>query len=144
VKEVMHTADHIPLVVCGTGTEYAIREMDAKGIGAALVLDEKHRLEGIITDGDLRRALLTHEDIRKLNVEEIMSPRPKTVEPDQTAAEAIGLMELYGITHLVILDRQRRVQGVVHLHDLLGREDFRLNGASKLATRPDRRPDHSA
>ncbi len=144
VKEIMHTGDHIPLVVRGTGAEHAIREMDAKDIGATLVLDEEGRLEGIITDGDLRRALITKDDIRKLKVEEIMSPKPKTVEADQTAAEAIGLMELYGITHLVILNRRRKVQGVVHLHDLLGREDFRLNGASKLATRPDPRPDHSA
>ena len=143
VKEVMHTGDHIPLVVRGTGAGQAIREMDAKGIGATLVLDENGGLEGMITDGDLRRALITNEDIRELNVEEIMSPHPKTVEADQTAAEALGLMELYGITHLVILDRQRKVQGVVHLHDLLGREDFRLNGATELATGPNRRPDHS-
>jgi arabinose-5-phosphate isomerase len=143
VKEVMHTGDHIPLVVRGTGAGHAIREMDAKGIGATLVLDENGGLEGIITDGDLRRALITKEDISELNVEEIMSPHPKTVEADQTAAEALGLMELYGITHLVILDRQRKVQGVVHLHDLLGREDFRLNGPTKLTTGPNRRPDHS-
>ncbi len=144
VKEVMYTGDRIPSVVRGTGAGHAIREMDAKGIGATLVLDGRGRLEGIVTDGDLRRALITKEDIRVLKVEEIMSPHPKTVQADQTAAEAIGLMELYGITHLVILDRQKRVQGVVHLHDLLGREDFRLDGAPKLATRPDRRPDHSA
>ena len=46
-------------------------------------------------------------------------------------------MELYGITHLIILDREKRVKGVVHLHDLLGREEFRLNGGLSPTKRPD-------
>jgi arabinose-5-phosphate isomerase len=45
--------------------------------------------------------------------------------------EALGIMELYGITHLCIVDRERKVKGVVHLHDLLGREEFKLNGGFK-------------
>ena len=63
-----------------------------------------------------------------MKVEEVMSTSPKTIDEDQLAAEALGIMELHGITHLCIVDRQRRVKGVVHLHDLLGREEFRLNG----------------
>ncbi len=73
-----------------------------------------------------------------------MSSSPRTIDENQSAAEAMGVMELYEITHLVILDRQRRVKGVVHLHDLLGREDFRLNGGFEPSKRANYRCDHSA
>jgi arabinose-5-phosphate isomerase len=128
VKEVMFTGDHIPIVSIGSKVGQAIREMDAKGIGATLVVDRDRRLTGILTDGDLRRALIKQTDIHPLKVEEIMSSMPKTIDEESMAAEALGIMELYGITHLIILDREKRVKGVVHLHDLLGREEFRLNG----------------
>ncbi len=49
-------------------------------------------------------------------------------------AEALGLMELYAITHLVIVDGQIRVKGIIHIHDLLGREEFRLNGGLNSTT----------
>lgn len=143
VKEVMLTDDHIPMVVIGSKMKYALKEMDSKGIGATIVVDKDKRLAGILTDGDLRRVLTKRENISNLKVEEIMSPSPKTINEDQKAAEAIGLMELYGITHLCIVDRQKRVKGVVHLHDLLGREEFRLNGGFKLSTGDDNRPDNS-
>jgi arabinose-5-phosphate isomerase len=143
IKEVMFTDDHVPKVVMGSRVEHAIKEIDSKGIGATLVVDEKGKLSGIITDGDLRRVLTKKKTIHKLKVEEIMSLAPKTVEEDQTAAEALGIMELYGITHLVILDRDKKVKGVVHLHDLLGREEFKLNGGSVFSTGTHRRP-HNA
>lgn len=143
VKEVMFTDDHIPSVVLGSKVEHAIKEMDSKGIGATLVVDKDNRLAGILTDGDLRRALIKRKDIHSLQVEEIMSPSPKTIEEDQRAAEAIGIMELYEITHLVIVNKQKKVKGVVHLHDLLGREEFRLNGSSHLSTRSNHRPDNA-
>jgi len=95
---------------------------------ATVVVDESRRLSGILTDGDLRRALIGHKDIYSMKVEQIMTPSPRTIGEDLFAAEALGIMELYGITHLVILDREKRLKGVVHLHDLLGRGEFKLNG----------------
>ena len=142
VREVMFTDDHVPKVVMGSKVEEAIKEMDAKGIGATLVVDTADKLSGIITDGDLRRALTKRKNIHRMKVEEIMSTSPRTIEEDQMAAEALGIMELFGITHLVILDRKKRVKGVVHLHNLLGREEFRLNGGLSLSTGTDRRPDN--
>ena len=135
IKEVMLTGDHIPMVPLGTRLRDAIKEIDAKGIGATLVVDQTWRLEGILTDGDLRRALLQQDHMTDLKAEEIMSSSPRTIGETQTAAEALGIMELYGITHLCIVDRENRVKGVVHLHDLLGREEFRLNGGNKLTPR---------
>jgi arabinose-5-phosphate isomerase len=140
IKEVMFTDDHVPKVFLGSKVEHAIKDMDAKGIGATLVVDRDGRLSGIITDGDLRRALTKKKNIHALKVEKIMSTSPKTIDEDQTGAEAMGIMELYGITHLVILDRKKRVKGVVHLHDLLGREEFRLNGGPALSTGTNHRP----
>lgn len=128
VREVMFTGDNIPMVVLGSMLKDAIDEMDSKGIGAAVVVDGDTRMAGILTDGDLRRALIKQRDIHLLKVEEAMTTSPKTIDEDMTAAEALGIMELYGITHLIILDRDKRLKGVVHLHDLLGREEFRLNG----------------
>ena len=129
VKEVMLTDDQIPKVSVGSLVRAAIEMIDAKGIGATLVVDRNQELAGIISDGDLRRSLMTRESIHKMRAEEIMSPSPKTVDENQTAAEALGLMELYAITHLVIVDDRSRVKGIVHLHDILGREEFRVNGA---------------
>ena len=79
--------------------------------------------------------LLKQENIQKRFVEDIMSPAPKTIDENQTAAEALGIMELYEITHLVIVDGHNRVKGIVHLHDLLGRKEFRVNGGINRTTR---------
>jgi len=128
VKEVMFTDDNIPVVFLGSRVADAIIEMDSKGIGATVIIDKDRRLAGILTDGDLRRALISHKNIHSMKVEDIMTPSPRTIDEDLSAAEALGIMELYGITHLVILDREKRLKGVIHLHDLLGREEFRLNG----------------
>ena len=144
VKEVMLTGAHIPMVLPGAGLAEVLREMDTKGIGATFVVDDSRGLLGIITDGDLRRSLLRQENIAALRAEEVMSPSPRTIDKDQTAAEALGVMELYGITHLGIVDRQNRLRGVVHLHDLLGREDFKLNGGNKRTARAHTRSDHPA
>lgn len=132
VKEVMLTDDHLPVVTLGAKAGDAFREMDAKGIGATVVVDHEGRLAGIITDGDLRRVLLKQRDIHRLKVEEIMSGFPRTVDENQQTAEALGIMELYGIMHLCIVNKQQKLKGIVHLHDLLGREDFRLNGGFNL------------
>jgi arabinose-5-phosphate isomerase len=134
IKEIMLIDDHLPIVPLGSKVRKAIKEIDAKNIGATLVVDKAQKLVGIICDGDLRRALLKQEDILQMSVEDIMSPSPKTIDENQTAAEALGLMELYEITHLVIVDGHNRVKGVVHLHDLLGREEFRVNGGLNLTT----------
>jgi len=137
VREVMLTDDDIPLIPLGSPLREAIAIMDAKCLGATLVVDEEHHLAGVITDGDLRRALSQSLDLDALTVEDLMSTTPKTVQKDQTAAEALGLMEMFGITLLAILDNHNRVQGVIHLHDLLGREEFRINGGYRIPQRPD-------
>ncbi len=138
VREIMLTNDRIPMVPLGSKIQQVIEEIDAKKVGATLIIGKDRKLAGIVSDGDLRRALLRHKNIHGMKIEDIMSPSPKTIDESQTAAEALGLMELNAITHLVIVDRHNRVKGVVHLHDLLGRKDFRINGGFRPTTGADR------
>jgi arabinose-5-phosphate isomerase len=112
----------------------AIEEINAKKLGATLVVNKNKRLVGIVTDGDLRRALTTHKNIHAIDIKDIMSPSAKTINENQTAAQALELMELNAITHLVILDKKKRIKGLVHLHDLLGREEFKANGSINPTT----------
>jgi arabinose-5-phosphate isomerase len=133
VRDIMLTDDSVPIVLLGSQVRDAIGEINEKRIGATIVVDEGNKLAGMIVDGDLRRALTRQENILDMMVEEVMTPSPKTVDEEMTTAEALGLMELYAITHLVIVDRDNRVKGVLHLHDVLGREEFRLNGYMKGA-----------
>ncbi|HEJ83810.1 MAG TPA: KpsF/GutQ family sugar-phosphate isomerase, partial [Desulfobacteraceae bacterium] len=101
VSEVMFTGDHMPVVTRGSLVGDAVIEMDSKGIGATIVVSDERKVEGILTDGDLRRALIRRKEIHGLRVEEIMTTSPKILTENLTAAEALGLMELYGITHLI-------------------------------------------
>lgn len=134
VREIMLTGERIPVVSPDATVGEALKEINAKNIGAALVLDTGARLQGILCDGDLRRALMNEGDILGLPVERIMSASPKTVDENQTIREALALMEFYSITLLVSVDEQGRVKGVVHLHDLLGKEELGNNGLPHAAT----------
>ncbi len=128
IRDVMATDGHIPMVCLGTGIRPAIIEINDKKMGATVVVDRDQKLAGIVSDGDLRRALTCGDDIYRKNVEDVMSTAPKTIDEDATSAEAIALMELNAITHLIIVDVHQKVKGMVHLHDLLGREGFKVNG----------------
>jgi arabinose-5-phosphate isomerase len=129
VRDFMLTGDRIPIVPVGTLIRDAIKVINEKKIGATLIVDQRDRLAGMVSDGDLRRALTRHDNVNDMKVEELMTGTPKTVDEELTTAEALGLMELYGITHLAVVDRHNRVKGILHLHDILGREEYRVNGA---------------
>ncbi|MFC1494115.1 SIS domain-containing protein [Thermodesulfobacteriota bacterium] len=128
VREVMFAGDNIPVVKLGTKIYDAIVEIDSKGIGVTVVVDGDNRVAGILTDGDIRRALMKQERIYSMIVDDVMTPSPRTIDENISAAEALGIMELYQITHLVIIDNNKRLKGILHLHDILGKEEFRLNG----------------
>jgi arabinose-5-phosphate isomerase len=129
VRDIMLTDERIPLTSIDARIRDAVKEINDKKIGATVVVGDDKELAGLICDGDLRRALLKRENVLDMKVEEVMTPSPKTVEEDLTIAEALGIMELYEITHLVIVDRHNRVKGILHLHDMLGREEYTVNGA---------------
>jgi len=83
------------------------------------VVDGDFRLEGIITDGDLRRLLEQRHDIRKLKARDVMTKNPKAISIGTLAAKALHEMEKYSITQLIVLDSEEKIVGMVHMHDLL-------------------------
>ncbi|MFN3534573.1 MAG: SIS domain-containing protein [Desulfatiglandales bacterium] len=128
VFQVMSKGEKAPMVYKGARLMDAIVEMDKKTLGAVIVIEEGRTPAGIITDGDLRRAILKGVDLRSATVDDIMTVSPKTISMHQNNSEALRLMEIHEIMHLVVVDDSHKVVGLLHLHDLLGREDFRLNG----------------
>jgi len=128
IKEVMFTGDRIPLVTIDQTVRETIFEIGKKKLGASLVVDNSLVLLGIVTDGDIRRALLHWKDIMGLKVAKIMSKSPKMIDEEKKVSEAVTLMEHNAITVLPIVDKLKRVKGIVHLHGLLGGREFRLNG----------------
>jgi arabinose-5-phosphate isomerase len=121
LSEVMLAGSSIPAVPQGAGVEETLAEMDRKGLGATVILGPDRRLEGIFTDGDLRRAIRRHGDLRGKIVDDLMTPRPTSISPDQSVADALEVMEQRLITVLPVVDQNGCLQGILHLHDLLGK-----------------------
>ncbi|MEB3245776.1 MAG: KpsF/GutQ family sugar-phosphate isomerase [Vampirovibrionales bacterium] len=121
VGDLMHSDAQLPLVYEDTPFLEALLEMNAKKLGLTLVIKADQQLSGILTDGDVRRAITRYSDVRDVCVAEVMSPSPKTVTPDELAASALRRMEAHQITALVVArkDAPQRPIGIVHLHDLI-------------------------
>lgn len=128
VKDIMLTGTFIPQVTAGSSMEAAIREINRLELGATFIIDPDNTLVGIITDGDLRRLLASKESIYEKTVEEVMTRNPRTVGPDTPAYDALNMMELFQITVLPITDSNGKVRGILHLHDILGKGEFKFNG----------------
>jgi arabinose-5-phosphate isomerase len=126
ISEVMLVGDRIPLIEPDQSIQEAIAEMDAKRLGSTLVADAYGVLIGIITDGDLRRALRKSGNLQNQRVYEIMTSSPRSISPDLLASYALEFMEQYSITVLPVVDKQKLVKGILHLHDLLGRGEFKF------------------
>ncbi|RKX59647.1 MAG: KpsF/GutQ family sugar-phosphate isomerase [Thermodesulfobacteriota bacterium] len=126
VREVMITGADIPLARLGTGMAEVLKEMDLKRLGSVLVLDGEESVIGIVTDGDLRRALIDTGDLSEKAVEQVMTQNPKSVFPEALAADVLALMEKHLITVLPVVETNGQLVGVVHLHDLLGKGEFRF------------------
>lgn len=122
VESLMHSGDAVPLVTAQTKMPDVIFEMSSKKLGMTAVVDGD-RLLGVISDGDLRRLLERRgKDTLDLTAEECMTRTPKTIGPQEFAATALARMEEMKITSLVVVDGERRLRGIVHLHDLWGTE----------------------
>ena len=128
VREIMLTGKKIPMVSRGETMRRAIEEINGKRLGATLVVEKDQMLVGIITDGDIRRCLLSHETVYDRLVEEVMTKDPKTVASEALASNALSIMEKHQITVLPIVNPVNKVRGVLHLHDILGKGAFRFDG----------------
>jgi arabinose-5-phosphate isomerase len=115
----MHRGAEVPVVSDSASLDLVIREMSAKRLGCTGVVDTHGRLSGIVTDGDLRRAVERGAGHLPPTAAAVMSRRPKTVGRGELAVTALELMERHSITQLFIVDDDGRPDGVLHLHDLL-------------------------
>lgn len=138
VRDLMRGGDSIPSVRETATVREALEEMTNRdNLGFTLVTAESGKLAGILTDGDLRRALLRLQarrtagdsppaDLAEERVSGYMSRNPRIVDAESSAAEALRIMEVHGITSLAVVDHEGRPEGVVHLHDILGRGKFQI------------------
>lgn len=119
VSDLMHKGDELPLVELDTLMQDALLEMTSKMLGCVGVIDNSGKLQGIITDGDLRRCL--SPDMLKQKVSDVMTVNPKTISPDALAVEALNTMNNTGkgITQLFVIDEANKPIGIIHIHDCL-------------------------
>ena len=110
--------NELPLVKSETAVKDVIMEMSSKRLGATAVVNDEGELLGIITDGDLRRAIERGADLMRDVAKNIMSTGVKTMEKGEFAVKALNIMQQNSISQIVILDK-KKVEGFVHLHDLL-------------------------
>ena len=128
VRDIMLTGEAVPFVRLGATMAEAVEEMNRLELGVTLVVGEDEKLLGIITDGDLRRLVAKRQPVFDLKVEDVMTQNPRAVGPDSPAYDALNIMEKFQITILPIIDGAEKVQGVLHLHDILGKGEFKFNG----------------
>lgn len=119
LRDVMRSGEAVPRVAPEAPFGELMREMSAKGLGAAAVVDAAGRVLGVFTDGDLRRRIEAGADLRTLNAGELMTPSPRTVNDEVLAAEAVALMEAHRINTLLVVDTQGVLVGAVNTNDLM-------------------------
>ena len=126
VKDIMQTGKNIPMVSENKSLIEGIKEINRKNLGFTLAISRNKKLKGIITDGDIRRLIAKGENLENLKVKDVMTRKPKTIDEETLAVKAMEIMEKYEITCLAILDKNKIPKGIIHLHDLLGKKEFRI------------------
>lgn len=119
IQDVMHSGEDMPVIGATASLSEAIVEMTKKRLGMVAITDEKLRVAGVFTDGDLRRTLDKPIDPREVTMDELMTPGGKTVHPTALAAEAVKMMQEYKIQGLLVTDDEHRLVGVLNFNDLL-------------------------
>ncbi|MFJ3465591.1 SIS domain-containing protein [Achromobacter spanius] len=119
VRDVMRQGNALPIVTADTPVSQALEVMSAKGMGMTVVTDAQHRPLGIFTDGDLRRLIARHGDIRSLTVEAGMTRSPRSINPEALAVEAARQMDEQRLNHMLVMDNDGALVGALHMHDLM-------------------------
>lgn len=119
VRDLMRSGDALPRVHAELPFTEMMRTMSDKGLGAVVLVDADERVQGIFTDGDLRRLIEKGQDLRALSAGQVASKHPRTVSVDALAVDAADLMESARITVVLAVDAEGRLQGVVHINDLM-------------------------
>ena len=117
-----HRRPEVPEVPLDATVSDALFQITAKRMGMTAVVNEKRHVEGIFTDGDLRRMLERDGDFRALPLAEVMTRRPRTIGPDHLAVEAVELMERYRINQMLVVDEDAILIGALNMHDLFSKK----------------------
>ncbi|ALE52652.1 D-arabinose 5-phosphate isomerase [Candidatus Thioglobus autotrophicus] len=118
VHNIMKTGDEIPIVSADTKLLDALLVMSQKALGMVLITNNNH-LEGIFTDGDLRRVLETQSDIQNLQIKEVMISNCKTILADKPAMAAVQMMDEFNLNSLPVVDESNQVLGAINTHTLM-------------------------
>jgi len=121
VQDLMVTKNDIPFVNSKENLKKALKIIDTKKLGLAVVKNKKNETIGIFTDGDLKRKIEINKDISSIKIDEIMTKKPISVRKDTLAAKAIGLMNEKKITSLLVHDQssKKKTIGILHIHHLI-------------------------
>jgi arabinose-5-phosphate isomerase len=118
VSDVMRPAPEVPLVNASTSISEALLAVSRGGLGMTAVQDDNGKICGIFTDGDLRRAIERHGDLRQVSVATAMTCSPRTIEPGRLAVEAVEMMEQHRINQLLVVGADGSLLGALNMHDL--------------------------
>ncbi len=119
VGDIMHTGNAVPRVPQNAPFREALLEVTSKGLGMTAVVDDADRVQGVFTDGDLRRLLDRNLDLHTIGIAEVMTPNCVTIGPDALAAEALALMQERAINALLVVGDDDRLTGALNMHTLL-------------------------
>ena len=119
VEDLYHSNKEFPYVNENSLISDAVISISEKGFGCTIIIDNDKNLKGIITDGDIRRGVEKFKDIFSMNVMEIASKSPKTINKDALAAKALAIMEEHSITSIVVVDENNKPEGIIHMHDII-------------------------
>jgi arabinose-5-phosphate isomerase len=118
VRDVMRTGGDVPHVGLSATVRDALFEITAKRMGMTAIVSDAGHVEGIFTDGDLRRVLEHAGDFRDLSIADVMTRAPRTIGADQLAIEAVELMERFRINQMLVVDASGKLIGALNMHDL--------------------------
>ena len=119
VDDLMHSGEDIPRIKEGADIYQVLKEISQKRLGMTLVVGDQDQLLGIITDGDLRRLIEKQKDISQACAKNMMGGKPKTITRDTLAAKAVRIMQDHAITSLAVISDDQKIEGIIHLHDIL-------------------------
>ena len=119
VRDLMHGGEALPVVDETASLKSALLEMTRKGLGMTAVVNSSGVLQGILTDGDLRRLLDQDVDLRSAQISDVMKRAPLTISEDVLAVEAVHVMEQRKVNGLLAVNAEGRLTGALNMHDLL-------------------------
>ncbi|PMS21227.1 KpsF/GutQ family sugar-phosphate isomerase [Trinickia dabaoshanensis] len=122
VRDVMRTGDQLPKVDARATVRDALFQLTAKRMGMTAIVDDAGQVQGIFTDGDLRRVLERTGDFRDLPIADVMTRAPRTIGPDHLAVEAVESMERHRINQILVVDADGQLIGALNMHDLFSKK----------------------